>query len=62
MLELPLVCPPRRRFLSEATMYADTIDTEYEADMELYIVYSYKEKGIYHGLNARSGNVTATDL
>ncbi|KAH3868804.1 hypothetical protein DPMN_031957 [Dreissena polymorpha] len=62
----PLVCPPHRRILGEATMYADNIDTEYEADMELHLVngkvYRYKEKGIYNGLNARTGNVTVTDL
>ncbi|KAH3868817.1 hypothetical protein DPMN_031971 [Dreissena polymorpha] len=62
----PLVCPPGRRILGEATMYADNIDTEYEADMELHLVngkvYRYKEKGSYNGLNARTGNVTVTDL
>ncbi|XP_052809137.1 aerolysin-like protein [Mya arenaria] len=62
----PLVCPPHKRILGNATMYADDIDTEYEAEMELRLTngntYRYKANGVYNGLNARSGNVTIDDL
>ncbi|XP_052819993.1 aerolysin-like protein [Mya arenaria] len=62
----PLVCPPHSRILGEATMYADDIDTEYEADMELQLkngkTYRYHVNGVYNGLNARSGNVKLDNL
>ena len=62
----PLICPPRTKILGTATMYADSIDTEYVADMELQLengkVFRYTEKGVYNGLNARTGNVTIEEL
>ncbi|XP_052770863.1 aerolysin-like protein [Mya arenaria] len=62
----PLVCPPHTKILGDATMYADDIDTEYEAEMELKLkngkTYRYHANGVYNGLNARSGNVTVQNL
>ena len=62
----PLICPPRTRILGTATMYADNIDTDYVADMELRLengkVFRYTEKGVYNGLNSRTGNVKIEEL
>ena len=62
----PLKCPPGRMIHGTATLYADNIDTEFEADVELllenYKVFSYKENGVYKGLNARRGMVSVMDI
>ena len=62
----PLKCPPGRQIHGTALLYADDIDTDFEADVELllenYKVFSYHEKGTYRGLNARYGTVSVMDI
>ena len=62
----PLVCPPHRRIMGDATMYSDDIDIDYEAKMELQLEngkkYQYEVKGVYSGMNARTGAVSVKDL
>ena len=62
----PLICPPGRQIHGTSVLYADNIDTDFEADVELllenYKVFSYKEKGTYRGLNARYGAVSVMDI
>ncbi|XP_053407640.1 aerolysin-like protein [Mercenaria mercenaria] len=62
----PLKCPPHTKILGEATMYADDIDTPYEGVVELRLKngksFKYKVKGVYRGMNARSGTVTVKSL
>ncbi|XP_045167088.2 aerolysin-like protein [Mercenaria mercenaria] len=62
----PLKCPPYTSILGEATMYADDIDTPYEGEVKITLIneksYTYKVKGTYKGMNARSGIVTIKRL
>ncbi|XP_013404337.1 aerolysin-like protein [Lingula anatina] len=64
--EWPIKCPPNRLLYATGTMYADSIDTVYKANMQIDLQngnsYKYSVEGIYGGMNARSGSVKIEDL